>query len=309
MDWHTPTLADLNILWKAAANNDCVGNDCNPVNLVFYRKKFCTEIALCEDFLFRRYFVGGELLHCAPLAVEGEADFQKQKAAFARIDAKKFAMLTDAQKDAMAAMFGAKFSFEEDRSNFDYVYGADNLASLSGKAYQKKRGHVNKFTKLYPDFSYASFSPSNPLSPVLVEAIKSVEDGWLKQACEDAACAQADAASFLSDYSTEKDIISDILLEGASLPLQGGVLFVAKTPVAFCVASATSAAVIDVHFEKAVEPFAKDGGYALINQLFAKSASSFKKINREEDLGIEGLRKAKLSYHPELLRKWTACAH
>ena len=81
--------------------------------------------------------------------------------------------------------------------------------------------------------------------------------------------------------------------------MKGGILFVKNEPVAFCLSSTLSNSVTDIHFEKCFSPFAKDGGYAVINNEFAKTVST-KYINREEDLGIEGLRKAKRSYYPEI---------
>ena len=71
-------------------------------------------------------------------------------------------------------------------------------------------------------------------------------------------------------------------------------------PVAMCIASTTGNATTDVHFEKAIEPYAHHGAYAFINREFAKICTT-RYINREEDLGFENLRKAKLSYYPDLL--------
>ena len=85
------------------------------------------------------------------------------------------------------------------------------------------------------------------------------------------------------------------------LKLKGGVLYIDEKPVAMTLASPISSLVLDIHFEKALSSVAKDGAYAVINNLFAKTCTNYKYLNREEDLGIEGLRKAKLSYKPALL--------
>lgn len=85
------------------------------------------------------------------------------------------------------------------------------------------------------------------------------------------------------------------------LKLQGGVLYIDEKPVAMTLASPISPLVLDIHFEKNLSSAAKDGAYAVINNLFAKTCTNYKYLNREEDLGIEELRKAKLSYKPALL--------
>ena len=113
----------------------------------------------------------------------------------------------------------------------------------------------------------------------------------------------------LSDFAEEKEMIFFALdnLETFSKTcgMTGGILFVGGRPAAFCIASLLSTVVTDIHFEKCLSAFAR-GGYAVINNEFSKTVRT-EFINREEDLGIEGLRKAKLSYFPErVLEKFSA---
>ena len=82
--------------------------------------------------------------------------------------------------------------------------------------------------------------------------------------------------------------------------MTGGILFVSGKPVSFCIASILSRNVTDVHFEKCLSGFDRDGGYTVINNEFSKTVRT-EYLNREEDLGIQGLQKAKLSYYPEMI--------
>ena len=66
-------------------------------------------------------------------------------------------------------------------------------------------------------------------------------------------------------------------------------------------ASPVSPNVLDIHFEKALSGYATDGAYSVVNNLFAKESKNFMYLNREEDMGVEGLRKAKLSYKPDII--------
>ena len=96
------------------------------------------------------------------------------------------------------------------------------------------------------------------------------------------------------------DLTLPLLIEGCvdALGLFGLVLYVDGAPKAMCIASELNDCVCDVSFEKAVEI---NEAYAVINNEFAKHFTKYQLINREEDLGLEGLRKAKLSYHPDIL--------
>ena len=81
--------------------------------------------------------------------------------------------------------------------------------------------------------------------------------------------------------------------------MRGAVLYVDEKPVAMTMGSEISKIAFDVNFEKALRSY--DGVYAVINNEFAKTLSAYKYINREEDMGIEGLKKAKLSYNPIII--------
>ena len=83
----------------------------------------------------------------------------------------------------------------------------------------------------------------------------------------------------------------------------GGILYVNNIPVAMTIASKISENVCDVHFEKAIGEYAINGAYAAINKMFCERLEQFTFINREEDIGIEGLRKAKMSYRPKIILK------
>ncbi|MEL3906872.1 MAG: phosphatidylglycerol lysyltransferase domain-containing protein [Treponema sp.] len=168
---------------------------------------------------------------------------------------------------------------EEDRNNFDYLYTRSALSTLSGKQLHKKKNHVNGFLNNYPDFS-------------------------LQQMNKDT---QADAYHVLESWAAEQQDLLKTDYQAACRALElletgvlfGLILYVQTTPAAWCLAELTaqgSAAV--VHFEKARTDFR--GSYQYINYAFAQSLpETIMYINREQDLGDEGLRRAKMSYRPE----------
>ncbi len=176
----------------------------------------------------------------------------------------------------------------EERGNWDYVYRVADLIELKGKRYHKKKNLVNQFNRKY-DFTYLPFGAE------MVEQAMAMQTDW---------CTWRDCES--SDIlSSENRAIFKILKEWKQLAgLFGGALMVEDSMVAYTVAEPLTQDMLLIHFEKGDTQY--KGIYQAINQLFlANSAAQYTLVNREQDLNDEGLRKAKLSYHPEdYIRKY-----
>ena len=167
----------------------------------------------------------------------------------------------------------------EDRDNFDYLYTRLSLSTLSGKQLHKKKNHVNGFLSNYPDFT-----------------LKKLDTDTKK-----------DASKILDIWATEQTNLQETDYEAAQQALTlpeiadflSLILYVQGVPVAWCLAElAAQGTTAVVHFEKARTDFR--GSYQYINYAFAQSLSEqVVYINREQDLGDEGLRHAKMSYKPE----------
>jgi len=166
--------------------------------------------------------------------------------------------------------------FEEDRDNFDYLYCRKDLAELAGKKYHKKKNHVNNFLSAYPDHE------QRPMSAALVPAAIEIMDRWRQDKGED------------GDYKAAREALD--LFD--TLTLRGSIFFVNGKPAAWCLGeSIARGKMFVIQFEKAVEEYR--GIYQFVNQAFAESLPRFfTLINREQDLGNEGLRQAKMTYRP-----------
>ena len=168
----------------------------------------------------------------------------------------------------------------------DYVYETEKLATLAGKKLHGKRNHINKFKTLYPDWTYESLSDDN------VEDCFQMALEWRNQnGCEDDPEKNAEMCVTLNSLRLYKE-----------LGLKGGVLKAGGRIVAFTVGEPLCDDTFVVHIEKAFPDV--DGAYPMINQQFVQhECMDYKYVNREEDTGAEGLRKAKLSYKPAFLEE------
>ncbi len=196
--------------------------------------------------------------------------------------------LDTSKKELLEQLYPGKFRFRLDRDTFDYVYNIDDLADLKGRAFQKKRNHLNRFRAAYPDHRVESITPAN------LQQVQELASWWYRRKLE---------ADPEGDFHLEQLALSRALADPQKLQMEGLVLYVSGKAVAFTLGSRLSEDCFDVHFEKALEEV--DGAYPAINQAFAsylrEKYPALRYLNREEDMGIEGLRKAKLSYNPAFL--------
>ena len=196
--------------------------------------------------------------------------------------------LTEENIRQLEELYPGKFFFHCDRDSYDYVYAIDDLAELKGKKYQKKRNHVNRFRTEHPDYRV------QPLCDELLEEVKALVDGWYESRL-----AQDPTADFLM----ERRALEKALRDYEKLGLETLVLLDGRQVLAVTMGSFLAENTLDVHFEKAREDV--DGAYAAINCEFARylreKYPQLQFLNREEDMGIPGLRKAKESYLPHHL--------
>lgn len=178
---------------------------------------------------------------------------------------------------------GDFFKISIDLDNGDYIYSSRKLVDLAGNKLHKKRNLVNQFLALYPDYACL------PLQASDLDACLDLAERW----CRTRSCVEL-------DFNHETSALKRALSHFGELELQGLKIAIGDQMAAFSVYSRLSSNMADVHFEK-FAPEVKGVGQ-VINWETAKALSGrFKYINREQDLGIEGLRQAKKSYDPEYI--------
>lgn len=253
------------------------------VNLLIWQTAYNNMIAFEDGAVFiksateKPYFY---LPFCDDLEKGVEKIFQYcngQKPTFFLSDGPAF--------EEFKAKFGNDFTITELGDGTDYIYLRENLAELKGKKYHAKRNHINAFSKKY-DWRYEPITQEN------TEKIKICAKNWYEE--------RAENPDRIISY--EEDGLEIILSNMDALNVKGGAILVEDKVVAFALGSPINDEVYNIHIEKALLEFGES--YAVINREFAKNElGDYKYINREDDMGIEGLRKAKLSYYPEILLK------
>ena len=195
--------------------------------------------------------------------------------------------------------YQAAFSLEEDRNNFDYIYLREQLASLSGKKFHKKKNHVNKFEHTYKNISVQALTEKN------VSDALSILERWnthvqsLEQATENKSEHNDNNHNDSNieektDYEAAKSCLEHIEL----FPVTGIILYVDQVPVAWTAGEISSdGKMAVVYFEKADITYI--GAFQYINYAFANFLpETVQYINREQDLGKPGLIHSKQTYHP-----------
>ena len=286
LDFRRPVLSDRDRIEAFIRESGQIGCDITFTNTYLWREHYDIRVAFTDDSYFKSYYVDGQPMGYAFPMTRGdirEAIELILNDARDRGIAPLIGLLNDTNAAVIKEMYGDRVMIRQDRDSFDYLYERHNLAHLSGKKYHAKRNHISRYWREHEDSSIEEICERN------FDEVLSVTERWIAQQSGD---------------TGELAIIRDALGHFDELGMFGLLLYAEGRAVAMSLGSRVNDEVCDVNFEKAVEI---DPAYAVINNEFAKRFDTFTYLNREEDMGLEGLRKSKLSYHPDiLLRKSSA---
>lgn len=178
--------------------------------------------------------------------------------------------------------------FEEEINNFDYVYDFNDLINLSGRKFRKKRNKYNQFIKNYnykTEF-FKSFLDNKEKK----ECLEFLDKWYLENKQKD--------DEFLAEINGTRNLINYL----GKLDLDLMKLYVDNKLIGISIGEKFNDSTYIVHVEKCLKEF--NGAYAFINNsLLKNSFLDLKYVNREEDLGVLGLRKSKMSYNPKFLER------
>lgn len=271
----------------ASEEKDC---DFSFANLCSWHFLTESSYAIIEQFLVIRFVnQQGEHEYFMPLGTGNRQAVIEILQACAQQEQVPFCLrgIRPRIQEELEQYFPGQFEYISDRDYFDYIYLRQDLVELKGKNYQPKRNHVNKFQKEYR-YSYQPLSPELIPDCLQFEATWCMRHGYIEN----------------ENIRNERRALTYALHHFDALNLSGGVLFVEDRLAAFTFGTPINHNTFGIHFEKA--DIHIDGIYSAINQEFAAHLpEQYLYLNREEDLGIPGLRQAKLSYHPVLLLEKT----
>ena len=290
--FHPLTLIDREAMQAVTLPSGRRNCNYNFANLVGWKFLFGTEVCVLEKAVVLRYTFDGRRAYmvCTSEALSQElieALLEDSKGDFSDGTECGAAMtligLEDSQVAQLSMVNGQwSISVEPLRDQYDYIYRRTDLATLHGRHLDAKRNHIHRFRAEHPDFEY------RPLMPEFFDECRRLTEIWQEEKGGN------------DTIHAEKQVMETIFSNWDALGMIGGSIFVDGRMVAFTYGSAVTTDTFDVCVEKADRHV--EGAFAIINQQFAEHLpEQYIYLNREEDMGIPGLRQAKLSYHPEIL--------
>lgn len=280
-DFRKIELSDKAWIKPILAASDFRGCEYNFANNLAWHRYYETVICRYKDF----YISSSEKYGLCFTFPAGKGDYKElftslRKYAEERNSPLRVSSVLPENMALFEELFPGEFTVETDEGGFDYVYKADKLRTLTGKKLHSKRNHLKRFYE--NNWSYAPMTEKD-FDECIEYAVRTYNDN--------------------NSYTVESSVgeqfaINTFFNHFNELELRGGVIRVDGKVEGFTIGSLTNSDTLDIHIEKATAEI--NGSYTAIMNEFAKSASEdVEYINREEDMGLEGLRKSKRSYYPE----------
>lgn len=285
------TLEDKEWMTRKLQEDDRQGCEYTFGNNYIWRNIYRVEVAELHDCCVIKFDADGDDCFAYPI---GKGDKRqvildliedaKERGQKLRLDS-----ILSQDKAQLEEWFPGLFTVCEERDGFDYIYTVEKLTKLAGKKLHGKRNHIARFKENH-EWSYEPMTAENK------QECLEMNRKW----CDRAAC------KWNQDMSDEFCAVQEAVAHFEELQLSGGVLRAEGEVVAFTIGEPLNSDTFVVHVEKAFPDI--QGAYPMINQQFVEhTCQEFQYVNREDDTGAEGLRKAKLSYYPDiLLEKYSA---
>lgn len=294
INFHTPTPADRAWIMAAVARSGERASEYSFANLLLWAPAFQQTVADYNGLLLVRVGVAEGFGYFWP-AGEGdvpaalvalEADANERGEPF------RLVCLSAERAEQLKALRPGEFEFTSHRDGWDYLYDVHKLADLAGRKLHSKRNHCARFEDAVPGWIFS------PMTQADLPECLALDKEWDRRSRE------REGAEEAQDMTLERKALLTAAKHFSEIGLEGGVLRDESGKLlAFTMGDPISEDTFDVHFEKALDDI--PGCYAVINREFARylreKYPNLQYLNREEDMGIEGLRRAKESYYPDLM--------
>jgi len=290
--FHPLTLFDRKAMQAVTLPSGRRNCNYNFANLVGWKFLFNTEVCVLDSAVVLRYTFDGQRAYMVCTS-----DALSQELIEALLDDSNGDLTLIGLEDSQVAQlsiinYPLSINIEPVRNQYDYIYRRTDLATLHGRHLDGKRNHIHRFRAEHPDFEY------RPLTPEYFDECRRLTAIWQEEKKQSDSDNGNDNKIEIID--AERQVMETIFSNWDALGMIGGSIFVDGRMVAFTYGAAVTTDTFDVCVEKADRHV--EGAFAIINQQFAEHLpEQYIYLNREEDMGIPGLRKAKLSYHPEIL--------
>ena len=267
--------------------------DYSFVNIYAWAEFYALQAARLDSRVVTRFHTGSRWVYSFPV---GQGPLKPAVEAILTDAAERgespvIAGVTGEMERELSALYPDAYEVLPYPEGFDYIYSVEKLAELPGKKLHGKRGHLRKFEEACTDWTFL------PLTAEDIPDCRALAQSWLSALEGDKSQAEAEAK-----------VLEICFREMEALDMLGGVLRVSGEIAGFTLASAVSSDTLDVHVEKARGEI--EGAYPMVNREFARLVRRMRPeilwLNREDDMGLENLRKAKKSYYPEELLEKSA---